>query len=388
MKKTTYLAATLLTFACSAAFAQTGNVGIGTSTPGSKLSVNGNVSVGSSYANSAAPANSVAIQEKLSVGTLNPVGLVEVIADDKGGGAANDHYFKGYGSSFNPALFLQTAGGTYAAPAPLANNTRIGSIYFSPYLTQGFSTTSASVSSIYMGDGISNLTALTFHNSGDQERMRINENGDIGIGTSVPLAAFSSVAKVSTQTSSGIGHYIKSSSDDLNGLLLLEKEAAGVAVDNFIIFRAAGTNIGHISATAGGGVVYNTTSDVRLKENIRNTKFGLRDVMKIQVSDYNYKVNKASQQTGFIAQQLYTVFPSAVTKGGADISQPWTVDYSKMTPLLTKAIQDQQAEIEALKKENAALKGGMAGLSNELNSLKASVEKLIGSETADKSVAK
>ncbi|HWV32433.1 MAG TPA: hypothetical protein VN038_22380 [Dyadobacter sp.] len=59
-----------------------------------------------------------------------------------------------------------------------------------------------------------------------------------------------------------------------------------------------------------------------------------------------------------------------------------------MTPLLTKAIQDQQAEIEALKKENAALKGGMAGLSNELNSLKASVEKLIGNDTAARSVAK
>ena len=388
MKRTTCLAATLLTFACSALFAQTGNVGIGTATPGSKLSVNGNTAIGSTFANSAAPANSAAIEGQLSVGTLTPTGIVEFIADNKGANAGNDHYFRGFGSSKGPGLFLMSANGTYAAPTALANNDVMGGVYFSPYLSTGFHATNASILGLYKGNGTGQESALAFYTTGVQERMRINQDGNVTIGVVDPLEAFSSVAKISTQTSSSVGHYIKSSSSDLNGLLLLEKEGAPVAVDNFIIFRANGANLGHISATAGGGVVYNTTSDFRLKENIRDTKFGIQDVMKIQVSDYNYKVNKASSQTGFIAQQLYTVFPSAVTKGGADISQPWTVDYSKVTPLLTKAIQDQQAEIEALKKENAALKGGMAGLSNELNNLKASVEMLIGNRGTDKSVAK
>ena len=35
----------------------------------------------------------------------------------------------------------------------------------------------------------------------------------------------------------------------------------------------------------------------------------------------------------------------AVTKGGEDAStNPWTVDYGKVTPLLVNAIQDQQAD--------------------------------------------
>lgn len=388
MKKTTYLAAALLTIACSATFAQTGNVGIGTSTPGSKLSVNGNAAIGSAFSNSAAPANSAAIEGQLSVGTLTPVGIIEVIADNKGAGAGNDHYFRGFGSSKGPGLFLMSASGTYNAPSALADGDPMGGVYFSPYLSNGFQATNASILGIYKGNGEGQESAITFNTTGVQERMRINQDGNVSIGVVDPFIGFAENARLSVQTPSGVGQWIRSSSSDLNGLLTLEKATAGTALDQFVMFRAGGTYYGNISAGAGSGVTYNSTSDQRLKENIRDTKYGIRDVMKIQVSDYNYKANKTTAHTGYIAQQLYTVFPEAVTKGGADVSKPWMVDYSKMTPLLTKAIQDQQAEIEALKKENAALKGGMAGLSDEMNSLKASVEKLIGNSAADKSVAK
>ena len=79
--------------------------------------------------------------------------------------------------------------------------------------------------------------------------------------------------------------------------------------------------------------------------------------MKIQVNDYNYKATPNRPETGFIAQQLNTVFPNAVTPGGEDPTKnPWTVDYGRITPVLVKAIQEQQVEIEALKAENTALK--------------------------------
>lgn len=70
--------------------------------------------------------------------------------------------------------------------------------------------------------------------------------------------------------------------------------------------------------------------------------------MKIKISDYNYKDDKTHPQTGYIAQQLYTVFPNAVIKGGDDAkTHPWMVDYGRVTPLIIKAIQDQQKEIDA-----------------------------------------
>jgi hypothetical protein len=210
--------------------------------------------------------------------------------------------------------------------------------------------------------------------------------GNVGIGTTTPYTAFAEPAQVSVGTASGVGIYVQSTTADLNGLLTLEKTTATTGLDQFVFFRTAGTDIGNIIATGPSGVAYNTTSDIRLKENIRNTHYGIDDVMKIQVRDYNYKKDKSSLQTGFIAQQLYTVFPNAVTKGGADVSKPWMVDYSKVTPLLTKAIQDQQTEIEALRAEVNALKNTnddlkaeinkVSQLSDEFNALKASIEKL------------
>ena len=103
---------------------------------------------------------------------------------------------------------------------------------------------------------------------------------------------------------------------------------------------------------------YNTTSDIRLKENVTATQYGIATIMKMNVKDYNFiNDRKKSLHTGFLAQELYTLFPQAITVGGDDAKiNPWMVDYSKLTPLLVKSIQEQQDELEALKKENAEMK--------------------------------
>jgi hypothetical protein len=77
--------------------------------------------------------------------------------------------------------------------------------------------------------------------------------------------------------------------------------------------------------------------------------------MQIKVRDFTYKadINKLVN-TGFIAQELYEVFPDAVTKPENE-SGLWQVDYGRITPLVIKAVQDQQEEISALKTENAIL---------------------------------
>lgn len=75
--------------------------------------------------------------------------------------------------------------------------------------------------------------------------------------------------------------------------------------------------------------------------------------MRIQVSDFNFKSRPGRDETGFIAQQLYTVLPEVVTQGGTNpATDPWMVDYARVTPLLTRAIQEQQGEIETLKQQN------------------------------------
>jgi hypothetical protein len=121
--------------------------------------------------------------------------------------------------------------------------------------------------------------------------------------------------------------------------------------------RPDATTIGSIYQNSATTVGFYTTSDIRIKTNIHDTKLGLKTVMNIDVKDYNYKEDLTNEQTGFIAQQLYEQFPQAVSKGGDDAkTEPWMVDYGKLTPLLVKGMQEQQAQIEALKVEIEKLK--------------------------------
>jgi hypothetical protein len=151
---------------------------------------------------------------------------------------------------------------------------------------------------------------------------------------------------------------------------------------NLEVFFAAGTSVGQIT-TNGTSTTYGTTSDERLKENIRPTAKGLNEVMKIQVRDYNFKSEPGGNETGFIAQELYTVLPDVVTRGGEDpAKEPWTVDYGRVTPLLTRAIQDvngivekQQEEINVLKKRLKVLEAENARSSGSRSRIRESVSR-------------
>jgi hypothetical protein len=176
--------------------------------------------------------------------------------------------------------------------------------------------------------------------------------GLLGIGTTSP------VNPIHIVTASSIAGRIETSAATLGGgIIQMRKTAAAVNGDTWINFIANGSTVGYISSNSATTVAYNTTSDIRLKDNINNTHYGIRDLMKIDVKDYIYKADKdKTAQTGFIAQQLYNIFPVAVTKGGEDATKnPWAIDYGKVTPLLVKAIQDQQKQIDELKLENEKL---------------------------------
>jgi hypothetical protein len=123
------------------------------------------------------------------------------------------------------------------------------------------------------------------------------------------------------------------------------------------------------------------TSDRRLKENIKPTHYGLDAVLKMRVVDYRYKADPKKPHTGFIAQDLHQVYPEAVTVGGENVkTQPWGVDYAKLTPLLTKAVQEQQQQIETLTQDKAAQAVQIAALKKqqaaEITTLQAALEEL------------
>jgi hypothetical protein len=122
-------------------------------------------------------------------------------------------------------------------------------------------------------------------------------------------------------------------------------------------FTDSGGTQGSISGTGAGTVAYNTSSDERIKENIVDTGSQLETIKQIQVRDFNY-IGNDTTTTGMIAQELNTILPNVVQEGSEDATKdPWGIDYGKLTPYLIKAIQEQQAQIEALQSEINLLKG-------------------------------
>ncbi|PWJ51123.1 endosialidase-like protein [Dyadobacter jejuensis] len=104
---------------------------------------------------------------------------------------------------------------------------------------------------------------------------------------------------------------------------------------------------------ANGSGTWSSVSDRRSKENIELATCGLKEVMQMKPSSYNY-IN-GSKSLGFIAQEIVEVIPEVVNVP-EDKNEMMSVRYSELIPVLTKAIQEQQAQIDALKAEIKELK--------------------------------
>jgi hypothetical protein len=127
-----------------------------------------------------------------------------------------------------------------------------------------------------------------------------------------------------------------------------------------IVFRnSSSTTVGTVQSTTTT-TSYNTSSDYRLKNAIAPMTGALAKVALLKPVTYKWKVD-GSDGEGFIAHELAEVCPDAVTgekdavdADGNPVYQG--IDTSFLVATLTAAIQEQQAIIEQLKADVAALK--------------------------------
>jgi hypothetical protein len=103
--------------------------------------------------------------------------------------------------------------------------------------------------------------------------------------------------------------------------------------------------------TAGN---WTNASDLRLKKNIENSKYGLSDLLKLRPVDYQMKSN-SEKQVGFIAQEVKKIIPEVVS-GDENSDVMMGVSYGNLVPVLVNAIKEQQAQIEKMQKEIEELK--------------------------------
>lgn len=103
-----------------------------------------------------------------------------------------------------------------------------------------------------------------------------------------------------------------------------------------------------------------STSDERLKENIKKIESPLLKISLLNGYTYDWNSNHKSvkelgktRQAGFLAQELNKVLPEAVILTDENI---YAVNYNSILPFLTEGIKEQQAQIETLKMEIENLK--------------------------------
>lgn len=100
---------------------------------------------------------------------------------------------------------------------------------------------------------------------------------------------------------------------------------------------------------------YTPVSDARLKKNIEPVESVLDKINSLQPRKYNMKeeMNTEEKHYGFIAQELEKIFPELVSvtpDDGDGIVDLRMVSYTELIPILVKAVQEQQKQIEELQR--------------------------------------
>ena len=220
-------------------------------------------------------------------------------------------------------------------------------------------------------------SAIAFHTRASggtlSEKMRIDPSGNVGIGTTAPSQKLDVAGniKISNQNGAvatpdkidlGTSFSNGATRDKLKLYLYdsggIERYGFGIGQTSDIQYHSQIThdfyvnNAKYFSVTTSGGA---NTSDRRLKRDILPlSKYGLKQVMQLNPVTYIYKADSANtHQVGFIAQEVQQIIPEVVTGKEGDLSKGETLGivYGNLVPVLTKAIQEQQATIQAQQKQ-------------------------------------
>jgi hypothetical protein len=197
----------------------------------------------------------------------------------------------------------------------------------------------------------------------------------IGIGALVPLSALDVNGGVA------IGSYAGANSAPTNGLIVSGNVGIGTPSPSYLL---------HVNGTAYAAGAAGALSDIRHKKDVVPLKDGALDnVMKLRPVSFQWKAPKddgmKGRQMGFIAQEVEKVLPSAVLTQH-DAEKTKGLKYNEIVAMLTKAIQEQQLEIKALKSEHQADQAAINQLNSnqqaQIDNLKSKVASLESSKIA------
>ena len=208
---------------------------------------------------------------------------------------------------------------------------------------------------------------LVFYTSpgaaGLTERMRIDDEGNVGVGEDSPTPYKFTVKKESTGGgSTRIARFFNNGNDADYGGIQVQCGADNQSGTTVFVECDDGDGQGAgVIENASGTFQLRDTSDSRLKDNIRDTAItGSNIINSIKVRDFEWKKNGIGVTAGLVAQELTSSFAQAVSSGSADKVLGYSVlgiSKERLVPVLVKALQESMERIETLEAQMAQVSG-------------------------------
>ncbi|RAJ16332.1 tail fiber domain-containing protein [Olleya aquimaris] len=247
---------------------------------------------------------------------------------------------------------------------------------------------------------------------------QIVNNGNIGGNflTESSNSGINGVALGGYNTSTTNGFNAIEGITNYNGIAFTPSGLYGLAINTTLTSRAYGTTgfsnsrdgvgvyggrTGSTGTLGWGGLFINdlgytgffgAASDKNLKTNISSIKNSLSIVTQLNPVTYHFNLDKfpnmglnTELEYGFIAQEVKTILPEIVRQktlnlNAAEEHKPHSanksnfqdflvMDYTRLIPILTKAIQEQQALIETQNSKIEDLENKLKNLENKLDTI-------------------
>lgn len=323
-----------------------GNVGIGTTSPGALLSVNGAATI------TTANLTTVNLQSaSVNVGSLNNRTLS--LYDYTGS------------ASTNPSQVIIKTG---RLGGPVSSGDSIGNIFFQGNYS-GFTATSAALINA-TADGTVSATSmpgrLAFSTTpvGSltlSERMRIDSSGYVGIGT----------------TGAGARLDVYDTSTTTSAIIVPRAATFTGTTANGMIRYSTTSNLFEFYQN-GAWVNYTSVSDGRLKTNVEKVDKGLEIVNQLNPVFFDWDQSNErtrsfnqKHQVGFIAQEVEKVLPEVVDKGQDSYR---SVEYGKIVAVVVAAVKELYAKVLGVESSVSELKAENAAKDREIASIRAQLE--------------
>jgi len=329
-------------------FTNGGNVGIGTTSPTQTLTTNGNIAVGGQQAfwlrDDDGFSSNTGRRAWAITSNYVAFGMLSLYVAS----AASSNPLSG------TAVFNITSGGNVGIGT--TSPTSFGASYVTTSVNGGtggiFETQANGTGALYIGSNSGNSFIWEPRNlfiqfgTNNTERMRITSGGNVLIGTTSESSLISSGLQVTNSASGGPGQLVLHNTGATSTYYWTMGQNSGNA---FIVYGYNGSSFSSGVYMTWGATSWTGNSDIRLKNIIKPIDNAVNKLLTLNPIIFSWKSDENNKENlGLIAQDVEKVFPQIVDMQDDKIGTKG-VRYTDLIPVLVKAIQEQQAQIEELK---------------------------------------